>query len=285
MTLIVCGERIEDSQIQQEVERLRPHYEEVFKDKPPEEREAQLFKWSRENVIERVILEQEARRNGKEATPQEVEGIFVELKNRSGGGAQLEQLFGTADEGSVKKQIEQNIKVQKLLDENCGQLSEPSRKEISEFYSQNKEQFTKAERIRVSHIEKRMGWKADETQAYEVMLRAWDELQDGKLFEDVAAKYSDCPHNGGDIGYITRGQMVEEFEDVVFNLGVNVISDIFRTRFGFHIAKVYDRKPSYIPALEEVREQIIDELENHKHDKAIDDYIDGLKSKAGIEEL
>lgn len=285
MVLKVCGKKIEDSQIHKEMERLRPHYEQVFKNKPTKEREDQLFQWSRENVIERVILEQEAARKGKEATPEEVEKIFQDLKNRSGENAQLEQLFGTADQNGIKKQIERNIKVQKLLDENCGTLSEPDKNQIEQFYDRNKEQFKKPERIRVSHIEKRIGWKADESQAYEVMKEALYKLKNGALFEEVVAKYSDCPNNGGDIGYITWGQMVEEFEDVVFNLGVGEISDIFRTRFGFHIAKVYDRKPSHIPALEEVREQIIQELRNQKHDKAVDDYIDGLKSKAAIEEL
>ncbi|GAG62614.1 unnamed protein product [marine sediment metagenome] len=63
MTLIVNGEKIEDSIIQQEAERLRPSYEQAFKDMDPKEREAQLLDWSRENVIERVLINQEAKKN------------------------------------------------------------------------------------------------------------------------------------------------------------------------------------------------------------------------------
>ena len=47
MALIVNGEKIEDSAIQQEAERLRPDYERVFADQETEEREAQLLDWSR----------------------------------------------------------------------------------------------------------------------------------------------------------------------------------------------------------------------------------------------
>jgi len=61
MAIIVNGEKIEDSAIQQEVERLRPDYERVFSDQDPKEREAQLADWSRENVIERVLINQEAK--------------------------------------------------------------------------------------------------------------------------------------------------------------------------------------------------------------------------------
>jgi len=53
MAFIVNGERIEDSVIKQEVERLRPDYERVFVDQEPKERETQLLDWSRENVISR----------------------------------------------------------------------------------------------------------------------------------------------------------------------------------------------------------------------------------------
>lgn len=77
---------------------------------------------------------------------------------------------------------------------------------------------------------------------------------------------------------------MEEFEDVVFNMGPGQTSDIFRTRFGFHIAKVYDRKPPVIPDLKEVKDQIVDALKEQAKSKAIDGFIDKLKSKAKIEE-
>jgi hypothetical protein len=51
----VNGERIEDSAIQKEVERLRPRYEEVFADMNSAEREKQLLEWSKQNVIEKAL--------------------------------------------------------------------------------------------------------------------------------------------------------------------------------------------------------------------------------------
>ena len=73
--------------------------------------------------------------------------------------------------------------------------------------------------------------------------------------------------------------MVEEFDDVVFNLGTGQISDIFRTRFGFHIAKVYDRKPPAYRGLEEVKDYITNELKKHMQTDAINAFIDKLKRK------
>ena len=98
-------------------------------------------------------------------------------------------------------------------------------------------------------------------------------------------KYTDCADNGGDLGFIMKGQMVEEFEDVVFNLGIGRRSDIFRTRFGFHIAKVYAREPEGVASLEDVTEKITETLEEQMRGKAIDDFVDSLRDKAKIEEV
>ena len=68
MALIVNGEKIEDSTIKQESERMRAHYEDVFAEMSPKKREAQLLDWSKENVMERVLINQQARQNGDEIT-------------------------------------------------------------------------------------------------------------------------------------------------------------------------------------------------------------------------
>ena len=135
----------------------------------------------------------------------------------------------------------------------------------------------------MAHIVKYVNWQTDEETAYNAIKEAQDELKNAS-FEMVVDKHTDCADNGGDLGYITRGQMVEEFEDVVFNLGSGDVSDIFRSRFGFHIAKVYDRRPSEVADLKEVKEQIINTLQEQMRSKTIDEYIDSLKEKAKIED-
>jgi len=285
MALIVGGERIDDSEIQREVERLRPHHERVFKDKDSKERQTQLYDWCRENVIEKVLLNQQAKKSGMQIPQQEVERLFEETTRQCGGPEQLHKLFETDDETKIKEQMQLNIKVHKLLEDACRDLPAPSNEAVGRFYEQNKEQFKSAEQVRVAHIVKYIGARTDEETAHSIMRKAQDELSGGAIFEMLVSKYSDCLENGGDLGYITRGQMVEEFEDVAFNLAVDQVSGVFRSRFGFHIAKVYDRKPSDVVPLEDVKDLIVKELEEQIRDKAVDEYIDHLKSQAEIEQI
>ena len=81
-----------------------------------------------------------------------------------------------------------------------------------------------------------------------------------------------------------RGQMVEEFEDVIFNLSPGQVSDVFRTRFGFHIAKVYDRREPSIPELKDVKKQVAEEVAEQLREQALGEYLDALRAKATIEE-
>jgi parvulin-like peptidyl-prolyl isomerase len=285
MGLIVNGEKIEDLAIQREVERLRLDYEKTFRDQQPQEREAQLLEWSRENVIENTLLRQEAKKYGGQVSGDEVEALLARLKKQYDGEAEFYKDFGAKDDEKAKEIIRSILRLDRFFDDICKDVPEPSKDAVLEFYEENKEQFTSDEEVRVAHIVKHISGETDEATAYAAIMKTQGELENGVIFETLVTRYSDCPENGGDLGYITKGEMVEEFEDVVFNLGVGEVSRVFRSRFGFHIAKVYDRKPAVIHPLKEVKEQVIDELKEQMRNKVIYEFIDRLKDKAKIEEV
>lgn len=285
MALIVNGEKIEDSTIKQEAERMRAHYEEVFAEMKPEEREAQLLDWSKENVLERVLINQEARRNGDEIPKDEVESALAKLKEQYENPEQLYKDFDLKDDEKIKEQLELQIKVERKLQQVTDNAPKPPQADIRKFYDENKERFKSPKQVRVAHIVVYVNWQTDEATAYETITKAHDELTNGAPFEAVVDRYTACADSGGDLGYVAKGQMVEEFEDVAFNLGVGEVSGVFRSRFGFHIAKLYDRKPAVVHELKEAKEQIVAELQEQIRGKAVDEFVDQLKSKAKIEEV
>lgn len=284
MTLIVNGERIEESAIKEEAGRLRPDYERVFAEMEPEKREVQLLDWSKENIVERVLIQQYAKKHAEPIPADQIEVALEKVKKQYRDGQESGRKLTSEDEQKIKKGIQLQMEVEQVLYGIVKDVPEPSENEIERFYNENKERFMSPEQIRVSHIVKHINWQNDEAGAHAQILKAQSELKSGELFETVVTGYSDCPDKGGDLGYITRGRMVEEFEDVVFNLGVNEVSDVFRTRFGFHIAKLYDRKPPVPKSLEQVKDSVLEELKGRMQGKAIDEFVDRLKSMAKIEE-
>lgn len=280
MALIVNGEKIDEALVTKEYQRLKPHYDSAFKDQSPEEQEKQLYEWSQENVIEMVLLRQYARENGQEVPDGAVELAFKEM---------LEQYQGPRpelnadDEKKIKADINLQMKIERLFLKITSNLPKPSEKDITDYYEANKEQLRNPEAVRVSHIIKQVSYQVDEKSALSTMQQAQEQLNKGVIFSSVVAMYSDSPNNGGDLGYVVKGQMVEEFEDVVFKLGAGEISNIFKTRFGFHIAKVYEKRPTFLPELDQIKDRIAKQVTEQLRKDRIDVFVDGLKEKAGIE--
>jgi peptidyl-prolyl cis-trans isomerase C len=125
----------------------------------------------------------------------------------------------------------------------------------------------------------------DPAPALEALRAVEAELHAGANFEELARRHSDCPDDGGDLGWFPRGQMVDEFDEVVFNLPAGQISPIFRTTFGFHIARVLGRKPAHPAALKEVEAAIRERLAEQKRKHALDRLLDHLRARAVIESL
>ena len=71
--------------------------------------------------------------------------------------------------------------------------------------------------------------------------KLYDEIQNGRLFSEIAQEVSLCPsgQNGGDLGFFGKGMMVKPFEDAAFALEkVGEISQPVQTQFGWHLIQL-----------------------------------------------
>lgn len=70
------------------------------------------------------------------------------------------------------------------------------------------------------------------------------DIENGADFAAVAREYSSCPssRDGGNLGSFGRGQMVPEFDAVVFSAPVGSVQGPVRTQFGYHLVEVTDRR-------------------------------------------
>ena len=115
---------------------------------------------------------------------------------------------------------------------------------IEEAYERSKQE-VKASHILITVAEDAS--PADTLQAYQKADSLRQLALNGASFAMLAEQYSDDPSaasNGGDLGYFTALQMVYPFENAAYRTEVGSISPPIRTRFGYHIIKVHDKRPS-----------------------------------------
>ncbi len=138
-------------------------------------------------------------------------------------------------------------------------------KEIEGYYEYRIDNFIEPHKVKARHILFKLSEGATEEKEKEVRNIAKGvllEARQGKDFAALAGKYSEGPtkSKGGDLGFFKAGQMDKSFEDEAFKLKKGEISDLVRTRFGYHIIKVEDIKEARTKPLEEVRDQIVEDL-------------------------
>jgi peptidyl-prolyl cis-trans isomerase C len=111
-------------------------------------------------------------------------------------------------------------------------------------------------------------------------------LREPERFAAMAAEMSNCPsgQNGGNLGQIGRGDMVPEFEKAIFRLGpTGLLSELVKTRHGFHIVAIDQRIPGKRLPFDMVQDEIAERLRAMVEEKALRQYISLLAGKADIQ--
>lgn len=107
----------------------------------------------------------------------------------------------------------------------------------------------------------------------------------GTDFAELARKRSEgsSASDGGDLGFFRRGVMTPEFEKAAFSLEVGAVSEPVRTKFGWHLVKLEEKRTLGAPPLEEVKEQLRQKMLSTQLEKYTDQYVQELRAAAVVD--
>lgn len=144
--------------------------------------------------------------------------------------------------------------------------------DIKKFYEEKKDAFKQGESADASHI-----LVEEEDKAREI----YEKIKNGGDFEELAKEYSTCPskEKGGNLGTFTKGQMVKEFEDAVFENEVGTITEPVKTQFGYHIIKINQKNDARELSFDEVKDRIVEQVRRQKEQEIYNKRITELKDK------
>jgi peptidyl-prolyl cis-trans isomerase D len=140
--------------------------------------------------------------------------------------------------------------------------------ELRARYSRNLSAYRVEDRARVAHILfKTEGRTPEEIETLEKTAReVLQKAQAGADFAELARKHSEdsSAAQGGEVGWIIRGQTVAEFEKAAFSMKPGELSDLIKTTYGFHIVKVLGREDARLRPFEEVRDELREQVFKEK---------------------
>ena len=221
-------------------------------------------------MIEEKLLVQTAKAKGIVMYDEEAKTLRDQLRSGYEAGEfekMLEQQNISYDAWFEKQKRKRLI--EKLLQQEVYGKIVPTDEEIKDYYDRYKPLFREPDRIHCRHIVTNRRDKA------ETILHL---LEKDENFASVAQKFSESPdrENGGDLGYIARGEYPAIFEQACFSLATGQTSDVIPSEYGFHIFRVVDKKPGRQKQLAEVKDDIERRLREEKAGPLLSAWVDQL---------
>ncbi len=236
---------------------------EARNEKEFEERLTQLQDSAIQDLIDRVLIVKEFRKDEKRQIPISYidNAIADEIAERFEGDRSKFLAFLKAKgqtQRDYRREVEENIIFQYMQGQQRKSQSVVSPVRIETYYNENKDRFYREDEVHLRLIQLT---RTDEETDATLMAKANTiiaELKGGKKFEDLAKEYSkDAKRSkGGDWGWLKRSDFREEFSKVAFNLGKGEASTPILLQEGCYILFAEDRRFAGIQPIDEVRDMI-----------------------------
>jgi parvulin-like peptidyl-prolyl isomerase len=242
-------------------------------------------------LIDNKLVDQYSKKMGVAVKDEEVmstiRGIMAQRKIDLSDFVKILEREGQTFE-FYKEEIKGQMTRQRLVRREVSSKIAVTEEEIGEYYKQHREDYEGKEAVRIKQILLLLPKNAN-TQAREALRKNAQEIRArllaGEPFDIMAAKFTQGPaaQQGGDVGFIEKGNTLPEVEAAAFSLKLDEISEVIESSLGFHIIKVVDKKGGGLKTFPEVRQEIQMKIEDQKMIPRVDQWLLDLRKKAQIE--
>jgi hypothetical protein len=285
MALIINGEEIDDEVIEAEFRNVKGHYERLLQVSCCE-RDPEFQGYAKDNIISRVLLNQEAMKRVPVVDDAAITERLGKLIEEAGGENEFYMKIGMPykDEAVVRQNIAGGVRLDRMLGEIYGTEPEPTEDELRAYYEKNLASYMTEEMIHAAHITKSLQGAKSRQEVFEAMRGIRQELRAGADFMKLAEEHRADEQQMIDLGWFKRGEFMEEFETIAFSMGEKEISPVFNTQLGFHICTVLGRKVSEPMPFEMVKDAVRQRLLEEFKDTKFNEFIEQLKAGAQIKD-
>lgn len=250
------------------------------------ERDPEFRAQATDNVVARVLLNQESRRRQLTVEESEIDDALARIEAQHGGREQLLANLGLhpCEIEAVRGDITNGLRVEKTLRACLGPPHEPAEEEIRAFYDAHLADYMTEEEARATHIFKNGGKVEERQKIYDELRALRRRALAGEDFDQLAQEHTDKEDKLTDLGWFKQRDFMDEFSLIIFSLEEGEVSPVFPSYFGFHLAKrTGTRAPQPVP-YEEIREEIRARLIAEDQQAKSRQLVAQLKGTARIEE-
>jgi len=273
----IDGSPISRKALDTEMKRLSQRF---YINSMSEKQRQQMKKEVLDILIGGKLLYKASKQKGITVTAQEIKEELAKTKKEYPDTKKFKNDFTEAD-------IRQKLAVEKFISLEFADKTTITDKGSKKYYQDHLADFTRPPQVKVSHILIKVAEdaaKKEKNAALKKIKQIQEKLKNGADFSEMARKFSEdrSKDNGGNLGYVIKGQMVKSFEDAAFGLKKGEISDIVTTKFGYHLIKVADKKPIMVVPYKDVEVKLKNYLKERAIQEKIAKFIKERRQKADI---
>jgi parvulin-like peptidyl-prolyl isomerase len=207
----------------------------------------------------------------------ELDEAVLDFKEDYPGTAFEDMLLKRAVQFEVwSERLKRRLLVEKVVREDVLREDSITPEEIRAYYEKHRKEWSRGAEVRARHI-----LLPSEDEAQNIL----EQLQNGDDFATLARRYSTAPEalQGGDMGYIARGQLPASLEEPLFDLKAGEVSPAIKTTYGFHIFHVVERRGTGVPSMDECIAKIRQGMHKERIEAAYGPWLAKLRSRYHIE--
>lgn len=195
-----------------------------------------------QHLINHSLINQIAKKQNFDITDDETEEVYIEFLLNFDSLECYNQFlsFHSFNENQVKDYLKSIYRVKSFINKILTKEMQSNKSVINEILDDFNDCIKEEKAVRISHILIKRTDDIGEKKVNDVFKK----LKDKDSFYNLALDCSDCKSNcsGGDMGFIRKGELLPEIDDVAFSLNLNQISKPFKSKYGYHIVMVTDIK-------------------------------------------
>jgi parvulin-like peptidyl-prolyl isomerase len=284
--VVVNDEVITQREFDRAFDPILTSFEANFKGEELAKRVDEAKKALTEQIINTKLAISLAKTRGLEVDEEKLQARVDKIKAYY--GTEEEFLKALEDRGTnlteFRKELSDQIVAQEVVDTDVASKIIISPVEISELYEKNKDKMIAPVQVKIRGIMVKKDNQGEGSSKNKKIQDIHKRLKNGEEFSVVAKEHSEGPYaeNGGDMGFVAKGQLLPIMDKAVFDANKEDITDIVESDIGYHIFLIEERQESRQLELEEVSDYLRGQLFRKKFEENLLEWLKAKRENAYI---
>lgn len=279
----VNGELINPNLIEEAFSRIKSEAEQRTQTSCCE-RDHEFSQAAEEEVINSILIAQEAEKNHDDLNEEEVTARLqetIELYRKH--GASWEMLETERD--NLRNEASANLRMERFMAEHLPSFSDPAAEELANYYQSRKDEYRSLPEVHALHLVKLIDGHENQKELLEEITALRGRILAGEDFAEVAKAETEKADGNIDLDWVPLDRPTNPFETILFSLQEGEVSPVVSYEYALHLVKVLARRGGEAPAFEEIRDELAQRIMLDKRQAALRSLAETLRAGATIERV